>query len=69
MNSEQPDNSADFLSLSTSIDSSPYAIFLEIVSLNSEGDWFTIDIEDLRWFKAKSETGILSINISPEVWF
>ena len=64
----QPDSFADSLSLSTSISSSPYAMFFEIVSLNNDGDWFTIDIEDLKCFKLKSETFISSINMSPDVW-
>ena len=40
-------------------------MFFEIVSLNNDGDWFTIDIEDLKCFRLKSETFISSINISP----
>ena len=61
----QPDSFADSLSLSTSISSSPYAMFFEIVSLNNDGDWFTIDIDDLKWLWEKSVIDFPSINISP----
>ena len=64
----QPASFADSNNLSTFTSSSPYAIFLDIVSLNKDGDWLTIEIEDLRCFNEKLETLIPSIRISPDVW-